>query len=170
MYGTVQSGSVSGRRTKPIIGNTIEAHVWHTCPTRFDVVALAASAGGLAAFRSVLERLPFDYMVPILILQHRAYRGSEEDTLVALLRKWSNPQVKLGCHGMRIQPGVAYVAPPGRHLFLSRDRRIVLSDEYPVNHYRPSADLLFTCLAAHFGCRVMVAVLSGSLMTVQLVS
>lgn len=161
MYGTVQNGSASGRKAR-VIANTIEAHVWNSCPTAFDVVALAASAGGLAALRSILERLPFDFAVPILILQHRACRDSEQDVLVTLLRKWSNPQVMLGCHGMRLTSGVAYVAPPGRHLLLSKDRRIQLSDESPVRHNKPSADLLFASLAAHFGSRLIVAVLSGS--------
>lgn len=82
--------------------------------------------------------------------------------LVTLLNGCSNLKVLLARHGVLVKPGAAYVAPPGRHLLLSEDRRIVLTDDLPVNHNRPSADLLFVRLARQFGRRLMVAVLSGS--------
>ena len=36
----------------------------------FDIVVMVASAGGFAAFKAVLEKLPPDFCTPIVVLQH----------------------------------------------------------------------------------------------------
>jgi two-component system chemotaxis response regulator CheB len=140
-----------------------EPHPWNSRPSAISVVALVASAGGLAAFRTILSRLPSDFPAPVLICQHRGHRAWERDPLIELLARRSRLCVVEAHDGAHIKAGTAYVCPPNRHLLMRNDRCIVLSDSDALNRNRPSADLLLESLAAQFGPRLLVVVLSGSL-------
>ena len=65
------------------------------------------------------------------------------------------------CRGSLLQGGIAYIAPPDRHLLVSGGR-IAISDAPPIDYNRPSVDALFESLATEFGKRLIVVVLSGS--------
>lgn len=58
-------------------------------------------------------------------------------------------------------PGHVYVAPAGYHLLVERGG-LALSTEAPVNHARPSLDVLFDSAAAAYGSEVIGVVLSGT--------
>lgn len=45
----------------------------------FDVIALAASAGGHAALSTILQNLPADFAVPIIIMQHLSPDSTNTD-------------------------------------------------------------------------------------------
>ena len=62
------------------------------------------------------------------------------------------------------EPGHAYVAPGGRHLRVMRSggRYVLhLGDDDPVNHHRPSVDVLFASLADSAGPNAVAALLTG---------
>ena len=56
--------------------------------------------------------------------------------------------------------GIAYIAPPDRHLLVSSGR-IAISDAPAIDHNRPSVDALFESLATEFGKHLIVVILSG---------
>jgi two-component system chemotaxis response regulator CheB len=64
--------------------------------------------------------------------------------------------------GEVVRPGTVYIAPPDRHLLVNSQGVLSLSDAALVRYVRPSADLLFSSVAASFGPRVIAVVLSGS--------
>jgi two-component system chemotaxis response regulator CheB len=64
--------------------------------------------------------------------------------------------------GEIIRPGIIYIAPPDRHLLVNPQGVLTLSDAALVRYVRPSADLLFSSLAASFGAQVIAVVLSGT--------
>ncbi|MEA2694492.1 MAG: two-component system, chemotaxis family, protein-glutamate methylesterase/glutaminase [Acidobacteriota bacterium] len=64
--------------------------------------------------------------------------------------------------GEIIRPGIIYIAPPDRHLLVNPQGVLTLSDAALVRYVRPSADLLFSSLAASFGGQVIAVVLSGT--------
>ncbi|HEX6993051.1 MAG TPA: chemotaxis response regulator protein-glutamate methylesterase [Gammaproteobacteria bacterium] len=125
------------------------------------VIALGASTGGTEAIREVLCRLPPD-APGVVIAQHipAAFSGPfarRVDKLAAIT-------VKEAEHAETVLPGHAYVAPGGRHLRVSRSGgRYVLhvGDDEPVNHHRPSVDVLFTSLAEAAGPNAVAALLTG---------
>jgi two-component system chemotaxis response regulator CheB len=41
---------------------------------KFDLVVMAASAGGVKAFEALLGQIPADFALPIAIVQHRSTR------------------------------------------------------------------------------------------------
>ena len=129
-------------------------------PSGFDVVALAASAGGLNALTHVLAALPADFPVALVVVQHLDPRHR---SLMAdiLSRRTALPVMQAG-EGDALRAGCAYVAPPNRHLLVNPDRTISLTQTELVHFVRPSADLLFESTAASFRERAIAVVLSGS--------
>lgn len=124
------------------------------------VVALAASAGGLAALSEVLSSLPADFAAPVLVLQHlspkyRSWLSEILDRRVAL------PVVEVR-GGERLEAGRVYVAPPNHHLLVEPDGLLSLSDTARVQFVRPAADLLFASLAECWGKGAIAVVLTGT--------
>jgi two-component system, chemotaxis family, protein-glutamate methylesterase/glutaminase len=126
----------------------------------FWVVALAASAGGLAALSRVLSELPADFPAAVLIVQHldRHHRS----WLAEILSRRVELDVRQAQGGELVRPGIIYIAPPDRHLLVNPQGVLSLSDAALVRYVRPSADLLFSSVAASFGPRVIAVVLTGT--------
>lgn len=126
----------------------------------FDVVALAASAGGLAALGEVLSRLPADFKAALVVVQHLDPR--HRSLMADILSRRTALKVKQAAEGDRMTPGTCFIAPPDRHLLVNPDSTLSLSQSELVHFVRPSADLLFESLAASYRHRAIAVVLSGS--------
>jgi len=122
-------------------------------------VAIATSTGGPAALRRILAGLPGSFPVPILVVQHIS-KGFAPG-LAMWLEEAASLRVKLGEHGELLVPGCVYIAPDGWHMGVSRESRIVLSDEPPVEGFKPSGTFLFESIAASFGDGSLAVVLTG---------
>lgn len=128
-------------------------------PSRFPVVGLAGSVGGLRAISSVLEALPPDLPAAVVVLIHQ--QPERESHLTEILRGRSRLPVTTAQDGAPLRPGQVVVIPPGRHLLVTPERRtaIVASGVFPPS--RPSADLLFATLATATGPDAIAVVLTG---------
>jgi len=107
----------------------------------YKAIVIGVSAGGLAALGKILPRLPADYQLPLIIVQHISpdadnYMISHFDSNTAI-------KVKEADEKELIKPGVAYFAPPNYHLLIETDFTFSLSVEERVNFSRPSIDVLF---------------------------
>ncbi|MGW2817409.1 chemotaxis protein CheB [Streptomyces sp. NPDC001415] len=127
---------------------------------RYDIVAVASSAGGIHGLGVLLGALGAEFPVPVLIVQHLDPRHR---TVIAevLARRMSLP-VKLAEDGEHAEPGVVYVAPPDRHLLVGPEGTLSLSRSELVHFLRPSADLLFESVAGAYGPRAIACVLTGT--------
>ena len=126
----------------------------------FDVVAMAASAGGIAALGQVLTDLPADFRASIVVVQHLDPR--HRSLMAEILRRRTGLQVVQAQEGDRIKPGSVYIAPPDRHLLVNPDGTLSLSQSELVHFVRPSADVLFESVAACYKDRAIAVVLSGT--------
>jgi two-component system chemotaxis response regulator CheB len=126
----------------------------------FDVVAVAASAGGLNAISRVLEALPPDFPAPVVIVQHLDPR--HRSLIAEILSRLTHLRVKQAEEGESVVPGTIYIARPDRHLLVNADQTLSLTQTELVHFVRPSADLLFESVAASYKDRVIGVVLSGS--------
>ena len=125
-----------------------------------DVVAIAASAGGLAALSVVLSEFETDLPAAVLVVQHMD--PAHPSHLAEIMSRRVTIRVKQAEDGERPVNGTVYIAVPNRHLLLNPDGRLSLTDT-PASHFvRPAADLLFQSVAKSCGARSMVVVLSGS--------
>ncbi|QLC74745.1 chemotaxis protein CheB [Pseudomonas sp. LPB0260] len=122
------------------------------------LVAIAASAGGPAALKSMLAGLASNQPWPLLLAQHIAvgFLGSFRDWLVTVCKL----PVSVAEHGQVLQSGRLYLAPDGQHLGLGNDLRVCLQ---PRNSelYCPSADHLFRSVAQRLGSEAIGIQLSG---------
>ena len=126
----------------------------------FEVVALAASAGGLNALTHVLAALPGDFPAALVVVQHLDPR--HRSLMADILSRRTALPVTEASEGDELRPGRAYIAPPNRHLLVNPDRTLSLTQTQLVHFVRPSADLLFESTAASFKERAIAVVLSGS--------
>ena len=129
-------------------------------PADFKVVAIAASAGGLKALSQVLGALPGSFAGALVVVQHLDPR--HRSMLADILARRSALRVIQSAGGERIAAGIAYIAPPDRHMLVDPDGTLELTRTKLVHFVRPSADLLFESCAASFGPRAIGVVLSGS--------
>jgi two-component system chemotaxis response regulator CheB len=127
---------------------------------KFDVVALAASAGGIAAISHILESLPAGFPAAIVVVQHLDPR--HRSLMAEILQRRTPLDVVQAADGDRIRPGTVYIAPPDRHLLVNRDASMSLSQSELVHFVRPSADLLFESVAASYQARAIAVVLTGT--------
>ena len=126
----------------------------------FDIVALAASAGGVFALTEILQKIPADFSAAIVVVQHLDPR--HRSLMPQIFGRRSNLPVYQAVDGMQVDPGHVYLAPPDRHLLINRDRTVSLTQTELVNFVRPSADLLFESVAAAYGERAIAVVLTGA--------
>jgi two-component system chemotaxis response regulator CheB len=126
----------------------------------FEIVALAASAGGLTALSQVLGGLPEGFPAPIVVVQHLDPR--HRSLMAEILGKRTRLEVRQAREGDDLRPGWVYIAPPDHHLLVNRDGTVSLSQSELVHFVRPSADLLFESMAASYGERSIAVVLTGS--------
>lgn len=129
-------------------------------PAGFDIVAFAASAGGLKALTEVLGALPGDFPAAVVVLQHLDPR--HRSLMAEILGRRTELRVREAAEGDRLVPGTAHVAPPDRHLLVNPDGTLSLSQSELVHFVRPSADLLFESVAASYRERAIAVILSGS--------
>jgi two-component system chemotaxis response regulator CheB len=126
----------------------------------FDVVAIAASAGGLNAINIILSSLPAIFPASIVVVQHLDPR--HRSLMAEILARNTSLRVKQAEEGDTIEPAKVYIAPPDHHLLINSDGTLTLSKSELVHFVRPSADLLFESVAASHKERAIAVVLTGT--------
>lgn len=132
-----------------------------TVPTRrYDLIVLAASAGGIAAVSEILQALPREFDVPIAVVQHR---GSDRPSLLpqVLGRNAPGRRIKSAEPGEPIESGNVYVAPADLHLVVAPDHTLRFMDGHRIKFVLSSANPLFESAAQVLGSRVIAVVLTG---------
>lgn len=142
--------------TRPLATAPVEVSAPHEPPA---ILGLGASTGGPRALAKVLGELPADYPLPIAVVQHMA--EDFFDSLVRFLGDASHRKVVTAEAGMVLEPGVAYVAPPRRELFVRENLQVRLTPAPPNARITPSVDSLFFSLASSFGGRGLAVLMTG---------
>ncbi|WP_366923978.1 CheB methylesterase domain-containing protein [Metallumcola ferriviriculae] len=128
-----------------------------------ELVVMAASTGGPAALESICRKLPPNFDIPILVIQHMPIKLTKN--LARSLNKVSSLPVTELHEGDPIEPGQIMIAPGGLHstIRISRGKRITkLLATPPVNGVRPAADVLFSSVAAAYaGKNILAIILTG---------
>jgi two-component system, chemotaxis family, protein-glutamate methylesterase/glutaminase len=122
-------------------------------------VVITTSTGGPRALATLMPALPSPLGLGTLIVQHMP--AGFTASLAARLDRSSPLSVREAQGGEAVEPGVALVAPGGRHLRLAANGRTSVSDEAPLGGLRPRADLLIQDAAERWGDRLTLVVLTG---------
>jgi len=129
---------------------------------RVDVLAIGTSTGGPGALMDLIARLPADFPVPILIVQHMPPIFTK--LLADRLAATSSLSVAEAAGGRAVSPGQAWIAPGDFHMEVRRDGpavRIVTQQNAPENSCRPAVDVLFRSVAEVYGAHVLAVVMTG---------
>ena len=128
-------------------------------PRSGRIIAVAASTGGPPAVCQLLQHLPPDLEVPVVVVQHIV-----EGFLPGLV-EWLRAEVPFhvtqAVHGGRLEAGTVYLAPDGYHLEVAANLSARLTEADPVVGFRPSATVLFRSLARSLGPSATAIVLTG---------
>jgi len=128
-------------------------------PTNIKLVAIGASTGGPQVLRTILSKLPEDFSVPVLIVQHIA--SGFLAGLVEWLAQTTSLSVHIAVHGERLLPGRAYFAPDDFQIKVERGGQIDLNKDEPERGLRPSISYLFRSVANIFGKNAVGVLLTG---------
>ena len=108
---------------------------------KYEAVVIGVSAGGMKALGEILPRLPSDFPLPIIIVQHISPQS--DNYMITYFNSLSKITIKEADEKESIVAGHGYFAPPNYHLLIEEDRTFSLSTEERVNYSRPSIDVLF---------------------------
>lgn len=122
------------------------------CPSeQIEIVAIGISTGGPNALAELLPRLPADFPVPIVIVQHmpKLFTGALAESLDSKCAI----RVLEGASGLPLEAATAYLAPGGRQMRIAKGNGVSpycleITDDPPENHCQPSADYLFRSVAS----------------------
>jgi two-component system chemotaxis response regulator CheB len=129
--------------------------------TTQQLVAIGTSTGGTQALEVVLTALPA--MCPgIVIVQHMPEKFT--DMFAQRLNGLCKIQVREARDRDRVLPGLALIAPGGRHMKIERSGAHYIArvfDGPPVNRHKPSVDVLFRSVADQAGKNAVGFILTG---------
>lgn len=125
------------------------------------VVAIGTSTGGTQALEQILVALP-RVAAGIVIVQHMPEKFTA--SFAQRLNDLCAMEVREAKNGDRVMPGLALIAPGGRHMALARSGaqyHVEVIDGPLVNRHRPSVDVLFRSVARCAGRNAVGVIMTG---------
>ncbi len=127
---------------------------------RYRAIVIGTSAGGIEASIQVLGKLPAQFALPVILVQH--LHKDQDRSLIRFYNERVPLKVEEAEEKEQIQPGCVYVAPPDYHLLIERDETFSLSVDEKVNYSRPSIDVLFESAADAYGAALVGVLMTGA--------
>ena len=126
----------------------------------YKAVVIGGSAGSFQVITKILNSLPKNFPLPVLLSLHRLKHV--RSGFVEALSIKSNIPIIEPFDKDTIKPGIGYLAPSNYHMYIELNKKIALSTEEPVNHSRPSIDLTFETAATAYRNKLVGIILSGA--------
>jgi two-component system chemotaxis response regulator CheB len=125
------------------------------------IVAIGTSTGGTQALETVLVSLP--RVCPgIVIVQHMPEKFTA--SFAERLNSLAQIEVREAKNNDRVIPGLALIAPGGKHMMIKRSGayyHVDVVDGPLVNRHRPSVDVLFRSVAKYAGRNATGIIMTG---------
>lgn len=127
-----------------------------------EVIAIGISTGGPATLAQMLPRIPADFPVPILIVQHMppVFTAS----LASDLDRSCRLRVFETHESQEIRAGAIYIAPGGKQMaVVASGGKVVakITEDAPIKSCRPSIDYLFYSVATVWGGNSLAVIMTG---------
>jgi two-component system, chemotaxis family, protein-glutamate methylesterase/glutaminase len=129
---------------------------------RVEIVVIGTSTGGPNALAEVLPRIPKDFPVPIVVVQHMPPIFTR--MLAERLASRSEISVEEGTAGTVLAPGHSWIAPGNFHMTVAQagmNWQLELNQDAPEHSCRPAVDALFRSVAAAYRANVLGVVMTG---------
>lgn len=125
-----------------------------------DILLIGASTGGPVAIQKVLAKLPANFPLPILVVQHMP--ATFTPAFSERLNSLCSIQVKHAEDGDFLKPGLALIAPGAKQLLVVGPKPHVKIVEGDARlSYKPSVDVTFGSASKTFPGRALGVVLTG---------
>ena len=128
----------------------------------YKILAIGASTGGPVALQEVLTKLPENFPLPIVVIQHMP--GSFTDAFAKRLNQMSKIEIREAKNGDQLKPGLALLAPGGKQMFVegrSDAFRISIKESEAGQNYKPCIDLTFNSIAKIVPSNTLGVILTG---------
>jgi two-component system, chemotaxis family, protein-glutamate methylesterase/glutaminase len=129
-------------------------------PGNAKIVVLGVSTGGPLALHQVVPRLPKEFPVGMLIVQHMPAHFTK--SLADRLNTLSHVTVREAQDGDILEQGMVLIAPGGYHMKIGRDQRTVhVTPEPSETLHRPSVDITVESVVEYFGGQAVGVIMTG---------
>lgn len=123
------------------------------------IVGIGGSAGGLQAYRALLDALPPNTGMAFVFIAHMSPTGK---SLLPEILSWSTEMpVIQAAEAMPIQPNHVYVIPPNANLLIESHAFKVVSPRTMSQGRHKQVDFFLISLAEAMGARAISIILSG---------
>ncbi len=126
----------------------------------YKLVVIGGSAGSLKVLSKILNAIPSDFSLPIVLCCHRLKHvrsGFVEALALKSAKEVIEPEDK-----EMIKKGMVYLAPANYHLSLEVGKTIALSTEEMINNSRPSIDITLESAAFAYTDKLIGILLTGA--------
>ncbi len=135
----------------------VEDYITSRC--KYKLLAIGASTGGPRTLQSILQMLPKNFPLPILLVQHIS-EGFVND-FVSWMDSQIELKVKLAEHFEYLKEGVVYVSPSGVHLESFNEKQICFNNDPPIHNQKPAVDKLFSSVSVKYSHQAIGVLLTG---------
>jgi len=127
--------------------------------SKFPVVGIGASAGGLEAIEMLFANTPSELKIAFCIIQHLA--PDRKSIMGSLLEKYTKMKIVEVQDGIKVEPGFVYLNPPNKDVSIMNGRLLLSEPTLPRGAHLP-IDRFFRSLAEDKGDKSICIVLSGT--------
>lgn len=126
-----------------------------------QLVAIGTSTGGPVALKVLLQNLPADFPLPIVVVQHMPPVFTR--AFAERLNATCDLDVKEAEDGDPILTGRVLIAPGDHHMVVARlpHPHVALNQRDPVSGHRPSVDVLMHSVAREYGAQGIGVIMTG---------
>ncbi len=128
----------------------------------YKALGIGVSTGGPQTLMQIIPKLPANFPVPILIVQHMPPLFTKQ--LAERLDQLSTLRVKEAEQGEPVKKGMVFIAPGDFHMEVKKvanGEEIFLHKGPPRNFCRPAVDELFESMADVYADKTVALVLTG---------
>lgn len=130
----------------------------------YEIIAIGASTGGPGAVELIINNLPGNLQIPVVVAQHMPHRFLE--TFALRLNEQSPLPVRLAHRGEPVKAGVIYIAPGEANLRVEQNvatgsPMFMYTDKHYAEFNKPSVNCLFESVADLYGKHSIGVILTG---------
>ena len=150
------SAQVSSLAADPLVQAPVQKQ---NLKNKVKLLIIGSSTGGPVALTEVLQKLPADFPLPIVVVQHMPENFTK--ALAERLNRHCRIRVFEAKDGDELEAGKALIAPGGHQLMFDRRGKVkVIPGDERVN-YKPSVDIAFASGSNVYRNAVLGVVLTG---------
>ena len=124
-------------------------------------IVIGTSQGGIEALSKLFAGLSKQFMIPLIIVYHRAINSST-DFIKSYFSDYTSLEIIEVSDNEKIKPRHIYFAPAGYHILIEDSNTICVYLDEPVNFSRPSIDVLFESASSVFKNKLIGILLTGA--------